>query len=281
MSDIQFYTAETVSGHIKMIRSMTGELMYLIEGSERAVLVDTCLGVGHLREYVGTLTDKLVTVLVTHGHIDHAMGAAEFSDVYMSHKDLPVYQSMKGLDDRKGYIMGNLGGVMPAFDGEDYVDEPEMLACKDLSDGDSFDLGGLHLDIYALPGHTQGTMIVLIREERILITGDACNTATFIWDENSSTVESYKRELEKTAKRLKGRYDRIFMCHHEREAELDLLENVAAVCQEVLDGKADDMPYEFMGRTSYIAKAVGERFVRKDGGFGNIIYSKDKIFDKI
>lgn len=280
MSNIQFYSTEVINDRITMIRSMTGELMYLIKGNDRAVLVDTCLGVGHLKEYVEKLTEKPVTVLITHGHIDHAMGAAEFSDVYMSHKDMPVYQSMKGLDDRKGYIMGNLGGVMPAFDDGDFVEEPETLACKDLTDGDSFDLGDLHLDVFALPGHTKGTMIVLIREERILITGDACNTATFIWDENSSTVENYQRELKRMAVRLEGKYDRIFMCHHDREADIHLMDNVTAVCQDVMDNKADDMPYEFMGHTSYIAKAVGERFVRLDGGFGNIIYSKNKVYEK-
>lgn len=279
MGKVQFYATEIINDRITMIRSMTGELMYLLEGAERAALIDTCLGVGHLKEFVEGLTDKPLTVIVTHGHIDHAMGAAEFGDVYMNHEDMPVFQAMKGLEDRKGYIMGCLGGVMPPFEEGDFIEEPDVLTCKDLRDGDEFDLGGLHLDIYSLPGHTPGTMIVLVREEKVLITGDACNTATFIWDENSSTVESYQRELKKAASRLEGKYDRIFMCHHDREADIHLLQNVIEVCQEVMDGKADDMPYGFMGQKSCIAKAVGERFVRLDGGFGNIIYSKDKVKD--
>ena len=52
---IQYYSAEKLNTHMTAIRSLTGEIMYLIEGEEKAVLVDTCLGVGHLRRFVETL----------------------------------------------------------------------------------------------------------------------------------------------------------------------------------------------------------------------------------
>ena len=55
---IQYYSAEKLNTHMTAIRSLTGEIMYLIEGEEKAVLVDTCLGVGHLRRFVETLTEK-------------------------------------------------------------------------------------------------------------------------------------------------------------------------------------------------------------------------------
>ncbi len=280
MSDIKFYTSEKVTERVTAIRSMTGELMYLIKGDNKALLMDTCIGVGHLKDFVETLTDKPITVVITHGHIDHAMGAAEFSDVYMSHLDLPMFREMTDIKGRKGYLIANLSSNAPKFDDSDFVDEPEELSCKDLKDGDSFDLGGVHADIYAFPGHTKGTMTLLIREERILITGDACNNATFIWDEeNSSTVETYLHTLEKYAEKLDGKYDRIFMCHHVMEADPKLLYNVIEVCKDVLDGKSDEVPFEFMGNHCLIAKKANQRFERLDGGFGNIIYSKNRVRD--
>ena len=81
---IQYYSAEKLNTHMTAIRSLTGEIMYLIEGEEKAVLVDTCLGVGHLRKFVETLTEKPITVILTHGHVDHALGAPEFDEVYMN-----------------------------------------------------------------------------------------------------------------------------------------------------------------------------------------------------
>ena len=77
-----YYTTETVNDHITAIWSACGEVMYLICGEKRALLMDTNLGVGHLKELVDSLTDKPYDVVLTHGHIDHAPGASEFEHVY-------------------------------------------------------------------------------------------------------------------------------------------------------------------------------------------------------
>ena len=89
---MQFYEYEAINDSMTVIRSMTGELLYLIEGTKKAVLIDTCAGVGHLRDVVEGLTDKPLAVLLTHGHVDHAPGAAEFDEVYMNRKDLDLYK---------------------------------------------------------------------------------------------------------------------------------------------------------------------------------------------
>lgn len=76
-----FYQSEVLFPGLTRIWDVARTAMYLVEGTEKAVLLDTGVGVGDLKELVGELTDKPVTVLVTHGHVDHAMGAAGFRDV--------------------------------------------------------------------------------------------------------------------------------------------------------------------------------------------------------
>ena len=49
--------------------------MYLVEGTEKAALIDTGYGVGNLKGYIKTLTEKPLIVLITHGHLDHVAGA--------------------------------------------------------------------------------------------------------------------------------------------------------------------------------------------------------------
>lgn len=271
-----FYQVEPIDGRITAIRSMTGEILYLLHGDERDLLVDTCLGVGNLRELVDSLSTHPLTVVLTHGHIDHAMGAPEFNDVYMSHLDTEIYLSMRDPEGRLGYIRANLGGQLPEGIEETLV-APAPMTFHDLHDGDVFDLGGIHAEIYALPGHTPGSMVVLIPEERVLILGDACNKSTFLFDENSLTVEEYRAGLVLLRDRLAGRYERVFICHHDMEMQPDIMDHVIDVCDDIMAGRVDDVPFVFMGTTNYIAKAVGERMNRLDGIDGNIIYSKDKI----
>lgn len=273
---VEYYRSEKIKEHMTAIRSMTGEIMYLVEGTEKAALIDTCLGVGHLKKFVESLTEKPMTVLLTHGHVDHALGAPEFEEVYMNPADKEVYEKMSPLEERIGYIKANLGGHLPEFTDDDYV-LPAPADFKELSDGQTFDLGDIHVEVYALPGHTHGTMVMLIPEERALILGDACNNSTFLFDENSLPVTAYRENLIRIKERLDGRYDTTYLCHHVMTGSKDMLAHVIEVCDEVLKGKADDIPFDFMGHHAFVAKEANERFERVDGGEGNIIYDKEKL----
>ena len=143
---MEYYSTEKINDHITLLRSITGELLYLVEGQEKAVLIDTCLGVGHLRSLVEKLTDKELLVLLTHGHIDHALGAPEFDRVYMNHKDLGLYQAQCPLPERKGYMqMGLAPEVFAGIEEKDFVPPTPDYQFLPLEDGMIFDLGGHRL----------------------------------------------------------------------------------------------------------------------------------------
>lgn len=272
-----YYHLETVLDNIFAIKSAGGEFVYLILGDERALLIDTCVGAGHLREFVEKLTDLPITVALSHGHVDHAMGAPEFNEVYLNPLDIPLYQKMCDCETRLGYLQATLGGQV----NQDLVDsllpgEPDYKFLP-LSDGQVFDLGGIHVSAHAFPGHTAGMMAFLVEEKQILITGDACNNSTFLFDEEASDVETYRNAVNRIRTRLAGKYDHIFISHHEMEVSVDIMDNMLEVCDAILSGKADDLPYHFMGKTAYIAKSCDDHFHRADGKDGNLIYNKAKI----
>lgn len=274
---MEFYKAEKVNDSLTMIRSLTGELLYLAEGRERAALIDTCVGVGHLKDFVSKLTEKPMTVLLTHGHVDHAMGAPEFENVYMSSRDIPLYQSQCSLKERKGYLAAGLGDVFEKIPEDSYVAPKPEYHFLELEDGMEFDLGGLHIDVFAFPGHTSGSMVFLLREQKILILGDACNNSTFLFGAEACPLDEYMETLEKIRGRLSGRYDKVFLSHHDMETGTEIMDNVLEVCREAMEGRADDIPFNFMGNHAYIAKKCNERFQRDDGKCGNIIYSKENL----
>ena len=265
---------EKISPTTTRLRAPGFELMYLVEGKEKAALIDTGSGLGFLREYVEKLTDKPIIVLLTHGHVDHAMGAAEFEEVYMNHADDYIYVQHADMGFRRDGLF-----LCPQK-----VEEEEIIPAKDLAEirqmagGDSFDLGGIHIDIYDLPGHTRGSVVMLIREERVLLLGDACNYLTFLHEPYSTTVQEYKRNLEILKPQVAGKYDAVYLSHGPGNGDIGLIDGVIAVCRDIMDGNTDDVPFGFKDSKGFLAKAEIERDVRRDGGIGNVIYHKDRVF---
>ena len=101
-----FYQLEKIHPRITRIWDVSRTAIYLIEGSESAVLVDTGVGVGSLKTVVESITTKPVTVMLTHGHVDHACGAGEFDTVYMHSADRDLYLGHSQLPVRMGYVSG-------------------------------------------------------------------------------------------------------------------------------------------------------------------------------
>lgn len=274
---MEFYTSEKINDNLTCIRCRSGELLYLLEGDTECALIDTGFGMFHLSEYVKTLTEKPVTVFLTHGHVDHAMGAPEFDTVWMNLKDTELYRKQCTLEERSGYAHAVFGEAADGFTLEDYTKEEPEKEFQELKDGMVFDFAPFHLEAYEFPGHTPGSMVFLIREMEILILGDACNNATFLFDETSLPLMEYKKTVLRNKERLEGKFSRVLISHHVAEADVEILSQMAEICDEILAGTTDDVPFEFMGMKAYIAKKCNECFEREDGKYANLIYSKEKI----
>lgn len=60
------------------INEFDGASMFLIEGNERALLIDTGVGIGALDKFLHQLTALPVDVLLIHNHRDHVGNAPRF-----------------------------------------------------------------------------------------------------------------------------------------------------------------------------------------------------------
>jgi glyoxylase-like metal-dependent hydrolase (beta-lactamase superfamily II) len=215
MSVPEFKT-EKVSDRITRIYAFSSELMYLVEGEERAALLDSGSGIGFVRPLVERLTQKPVVVLLTHGHVDHAMGASEFppENVYINKEDAYIYNGEHGTYEfRKAGLFLMEEGADEVVPEEDFTPLVPIDAYNDLKEGDRFDLGGISIEMYACPGHTRGSLVMLIPEERTLLLGDSCNGFTFIFEEYSLPVAEYQSSLIRLRKLLEGKYGTVLASH--------------------------------------------------------------------
>lgn len=270
------FKTEKVTDRITRIYGIAGELMYLAEGDCKAALIDTGVGVGNLRELVRSLTKKDVYVLLSHGHVDHALGAGVFEQVYMSLLDENVYRENSQISHREAFLNASVPDWRRRVYPGAFVEK--LVNCfHSLEDGQRFVLGGLTIEAAALAGHTSGFMTFLFEEERVLLFGDACNSYTYLFDHNSASVSEYRENLMSFQERVYGRYDRGLVSHGTGNAAEGLLESAILLTEDILNGNAEDVPFEFMGEKAYIARRVDAHLKRLDGGAANIVYAKNKM----
>lgn len=73
---------------------------YLLCGDERALLIDTGLGICNIYAQVRKLTDKPITAVATHIHWDHIGGHQYFPDFYAHEAELSWLQGKFPLPDQ-------------------------------------------------------------------------------------------------------------------------------------------------------------------------------------
>lgn len=154
------------------------DVMFLLVGSQRALVIDSGSGFCNLSEIVESLTDKPYQLVLTHGHVDHAGGMDVFPTAWLHPADWDMARAITR-ESRWGYgkgLKGMLGDPDVWAYGEENVRSwtslPELLP---LEDGQVFDLGGRKVEVIATPGHTPGSVSFLDDRSRILFSGDAAN----------------------------------------------------------------------------------------------------------
>ena len=168
--------------------------MDLIVGGHHALLFDTGYGYGDLRSLIRTITDLPLYVVNSHGHVDHACGNAQFGGAFIHPADVSLCLEHNGPQMRKAELKVAL--VPPDFD----LDAHLALGPGELTpvgEGDTFDLGGVTLEVVHLPGHTAGSIGLWCPERELLYVGDAMNCFVWLFLPESQSLDTYIRSLRK------------------------------------------------------------------------------------
>lgn len=149
------------------------ESLYLVEGNDRAVLIDAGTNIPKLDKIVAGITSKPVTLMLTHGHGDHVGGAKPFTEVWVAPADEPMF---------KGNVRRYKGEI------------------KHLTDGQIIDLGGRQLEVMYTPGHTSGSVTFFDKENHYGFSGDAFGSTNLLVFTDLSNVKASAAKVEKYMK---------------------------------------------------------------------------------
>lgn len=114
----------------------------------------------HIEKAISEIGMKVEKILLTHGHIDHAAGAAELKErlgvpIEGPHEaDRPLLDALEA----QGQAYG-----LPAR---------AVTPDRWLDEGDTVTVGGHSFDVLHCPGHSPGSVVLVNRQQRFAIVGD-------------------------------------------------------------------------------------------------------------
>ncbi len=189
------------------------ESLYLVEGRDRAVLIDAGTNIRDLDKIVARITDKPVSLIATHVHPDHTGSAVDlWPEIRINAAD-----------------MVQVPAFMPQYKGKyNYY-----------RDGDTIDLGDRRLIVVFTPGHTPGSVTLIDPDRKLAFSGDAFGTGNLLLFTNFSTelatCERMLRELDRFGieEWYSGHYCGV---NKENRKRVELIRDM---CRDALDGKLD------------------------------------------
>jgi len=276
-----FQTCDLGDG-IFMIKDVVGVEMYLIEGDDKAILLDTGIGIGKLRDIVTALTDKPTDVYLTHGHVDHAGGIYNFDEVWLAEADISLLQRHTTKNFRLDFAGAYIPELKDIEDIKEHMPWHNHIELHNVSAETKIGLGNRSLIVIDMKGHTQGSIGFYDEKTKTLFAGDGCNNSTFLFLEEAATVAEYKATLTELKNSWLNRIDRLIICHEYIELPTNIINDLIECCDLVLNDEASGeefiIPYvPFQNGHSYWAVKGASHREKTDGKYGNLIYNSEKI----
>ncbi|HPF51461.1 MAG TPA: MBL fold metallo-hydrolase [Draconibacterium sp.] len=190
---------------------VSNESLYLLEGSDKALLIDAGTKIKDLDKIVASITSKPVMLVATHVHPDHTGSAInDFPELYINAADTV-----------------NIPQMMPDYKGE----------LKFLSDGEIIDLGGRKVEVIFTPGHTPGSTTFIDKKAGYGFSGDSFGSGNLLLTTDFSTLAKTSKKT--SAIMDKYRITKFYPGHYfgMNEETKRRVDDLLTISEEVLAGK--------------------------------------------
>lgn len=240
-----------LNNHIFLLDDNGEATGYLVVGKEKAAVIDTMNGIEDVHKAARTITDLPLILINTHGHCDHIFGNIYFDKAYINPIDIPLATQQT---QHKEFLelCEKTGLSLPPF--------------KPLADKDTIDLGGLTLEVIALPGHTAGGICLLLKEDRVLFTGDSINHHLWMQLDECLPLSKFYENLKRIAF-VKDKADIILHGHAQDFDSISLYDELLTGVKDLLEsGGKDDEVFDysfkwFIGKCRHHPFGTGESVI--------------------
>lgn len=218
-----WFTIDEIDEHTHIIseyRHWEETHSYLLEGNDRALLIDTGLGICDISTEVKKLTNKPVTAVATHIHWDHIGGHKYYPDFYAQEEELDWLNGKfpLSMDTIRSMVIDRCdlpeGYDVSAY--EFFQGTPTRI----LYDKDEINLGDRNVTVFHTPGHSPGHMCFWEASTGYLFTGDLVYKDTLFAYYPSTDPLAYLNSLEKIAALP---VKKVFPAHHTLDIQPEIL----------------------------------------------------------
>ena len=129
--------------------------------TKQAAIVDPGGDVARIRAGLDELEVTAQKIWLTHGHIDHAGGAAELAQAL----GLPI----EGPHEADAFLLSSLAQQGARFG---MTDMRDVTPTRWLTEGETVSVGDLTFAVLQLPGHTPGHIVLINAPSRFALVGD-------------------------------------------------------------------------------------------------------------
>lgn len=208
--------------------------IYVVEGEEAALVIDSGYGFKNLRARVEKITSKPLILVLTHGHLDHVSGAFYFDKVFMNKDDLALFNSYQN---HKPNMRSSIRKDFGLTDQEiDKWMDGKVKKLQYLKVGNTIEVGGNALQIISLKGHTIGSIGILDRKHRILFSGDGVINQVWMQLKESTSLTEYKKTLESLEAYEKD-FDYIYLGHCKNFQPVAFIDKVMETLDKIIGGE--------------------------------------------
>jgi len=250
---------------------------YLVVGKKSAILIDTGMGTINIKHITDELTQLPVSVVNTHGHVDHISGNHLFQTAYLHPADESVFAEHSSYEFRYKILAGLLAESkkpswllkVPILNAQvkKFCRIPVKNNRSPLYDNMQLDMGERTIQVIATPGHTPGSVCLLDCERRQLFSGDTiCAEGVLLQLDHSCPVETFKTSV-LGLKSASDKYDLIWPAHHQLPLDHSWLDEYITCADQIIAGTAE---------TVQTSSAIGSGLITKFGRIG-LVYRPDNI----